>query len=166
MQLASGVLCPSFLSLFRGTEHPTCLYSHRGLSCHIDRKHREQWLLCETLGGEEEQKKRERVTERGGLDWERLVLTQSKKKKKVKKQEKWSERGRESRNWPPSSSVEHSWLWERRRGWRLHYTLLSGHTVQLKPGLCDGGWACKYKSLQTVPCSQQCLPMRMTTIRE
>lgn len=78
---------------------------------------------------------------------ERLVLCERERVKKKKKRKKDTGRVKETReNWSEREQQRASspgvglrpvqlstvWLWVRRRGWRLCYALLSGHTVQLE----------------------------------
>ncbi len=86
------MLRPSFLSLLRGTQHPARLCSHPGLSCHVARKHGEQWLLCGTQGGGGGECETRRERGWTGIR-ERLVLTMRESKKKRKAKEKARERG-------------------------------------------------------------------------
>lgn len=84
--------------------------------------------------------------EREGLHGyrERLVLCERERVKKKKKdtgrvketRENWSEREQQRASSPGVGlrpvQLSTVWLWVRRRGWRLCYALLSGHTVQLE----------------------------------
>lgn len=87
--------------------------------------------------------------EREGLHGyrERLVLCERERVKKKKKRHRKSERDTgELENWSEREQQRASspgvglrpvqlstvWLWVRRRGWRLCYALLLGHTVQLE----------------------------------
>ena len=80
-------------------------------------------------------------------DRERLVLTerereresvQKKRRRERETGEMGGERAQQSRSWPPSSSAERSSALgeEERVGTLLRP--LSGHTVRLEAGLCDG----------------------------
>lgn len=84
--------------------------------------------------------------EREGLHGyrERLVLCERERVKKKKKdtgrvketRENWSEREQQRASSPGVGlrpvQLSTVWLWVRRRGWRLCYALLLGHTVQLE----------------------------------
>lgn len=85
--------------------------------------------------------------EREGLHGyrERLVLCERERVKKKKKKdtgrvketrENWSEREQQRASSPGVGlrpvQLSTVWLWVRRRGWRLCYALLLGHTVQLE----------------------------------
>lgn len=85
--------------------------------------------------------------EREGLHGyrERLVLCERERVKKKKKKdtgrvketrENWSEREQQRASSPGVGlrpvQLSTVWLWVRRRGWRLCYALLAGHTVQLE----------------------------------
>lgn len=76
---------------------------------------------------------------------ERLVLCERERVKKKRKKdtgrvketrENWSEREQQRASSPGVGlrpvQLSTVWLWVRRRGWRLCYALLSGHTVQLE----------------------------------
>lgn len=142
-----------FLGLLGGREHPTRLYSHPGLSCHLARERRKQWLLCGTLGGRW-RRKWELQREKGwtGIERDWYWLRERVKKRGQVKREigemEWVSEGAasslQSRSWPPSSSAEHSSALgeEERVGSPLRP--LSGHTVRLEAGLCDGGPRRKY----------------------
>lgn len=98
------------------------------------------------VGGAEEKVRQTEESE--GLHGyrERLVLCERERVKKEKKKkdtgrvketrENWSEREQQRASSPGVGlrpvQLSTVWLWVRRRGWRLCYALLSGHTVQLE----------------------------------
>ena len=131
-------LHPRFLSLLRGMEHPIASSATQGSAAMQHQSTGNNGCCVVHWGGV---RKWDRHRQKGPHGYGvRLVHTEREweKGKEWETGEMEREREQQQASEPASQGtgirpfhLSIVWLWVRRRGWRLCYTLLSGHTVQL-----------------------------------